>query len=159
MSQIGHHISLRFATRLAPLGLEPAHFGILTHLASADGRSQQQLAELLNVHRNAMVGLIDELEGLGLVRRDPHPDDRRAHAVHLTDRADELLIAATAAADAVEKEILEPFDETERAQLIRLLRRASTHAGLPPGVHPGLQRRRRTTRAASNSGDALGDQG
>ncbi|MFF0490447.1 MarR family winged helix-turn-helix transcriptional regulator [Nocardia sp. NPDC004068] len=155
LSQIGHHVSLRFTARLASLGLEPAHFGILTHLASADGRSQQELADAMNVHRNAMVGLIDELEDLRLVRRYPHPDDRRAHAVHLTDLAHDLLPAATAEADAVEEEILAPLDADERAQLIRLLRRASAHAGLPPGVHPGLQRRRRAPRTTSNPGERV----
>ncbi|MEV0342536.1 MarR family transcriptional regulator [Nocardia sp. NPDC050713] len=62
MSQVGHHIAYLFTARLAPLGLEPAHFGILSHLAAVDGRSQQELADLLKVHRNAMVGLVDELE-------------------------------------------------------------------------------------------------
>ncbi|MGF6881202.1 hypothetical protein ABIA39_001082 [Nocardia sp. GAS34] len=35
LSQIGYHVSRRFTTRLAPLGLDPAHFGILSHLAAA----------------------------------------------------------------------------------------------------------------------------
>ncbi len=35
LSQIGYHVSRRFTTRLAPLGLDPAHFGILGHLAAA----------------------------------------------------------------------------------------------------------------------------
>ncbi|MGY1961483.1 MarR family winged helix-turn-helix transcriptional regulator [Nocardia gipuzkoensis] len=145
LSQIGHHVSRRFTARLAPLGLEPAHFGILTHLLAADGRSQQELADLLNVHRNAMVGLVDELEERGLVQRRPHPADRRAHAVHLTVHARQTLAAAQAEAEATEDEILAPLNDAERAHLIHQLRRLSAHAGLPPGVHPGLQRRRRAT--------------
>ncbi|WP_435593825.1 MarR family winged helix-turn-helix transcriptional regulator [Nocardia sp. bgisy118] len=145
LSQIGHHVSYLFTARLAPLGLEPAHFGILTHLVAVDGRSQQELADLLNVHRNAMVGLVDELEERGLVRRGRHPTDRRAHAVHLTERARRALAEAEAEAEAIENEILAPLDEAERANLIQQLRRLSSHAGLPPGIHPGLQRRRRAT--------------
>ncbi|MET8872226.1 MarR family transcriptional regulator [Nocardia sp. NPDC004604] len=149
LSQIGHHVSRRFTTRLAPLGLDPAHFGILNHLAAADGRSQQELADLLHVHRNAMVGLVDELEERGLVQRRPHPADRRAHAIHLSDRARTLLAAAEVEANAIEDEILAPLDEADRTQLKRLLRLVSTHAGLPPGVHPGLQRRQHTARTTS----------
>lgn len=145
MSQIGHHIAYLFTARLAPLGLEPAHFGILSHLAAVDGRSQQELADLLKVHRNAMVGLVDELEERGLVRRAKHPTDRRAHAVHLTARARWALAAAEAEAEAIENEILAPLDDAERAHLVQQLRRLSAHAGLPPGIHPGLQRRRRAT--------------
>ncbi|MCC3332087.1 MarR family winged helix-turn-helix transcriptional regulator [Nocardia abscessus] len=145
LSQIGHHVAHRFAAGLAPIGLAPAHFGILSHLAAADGRSQQELADLLHVHRNAMVRLVDELEERGLVRRSPHPSDRRAHAVHLTDHAHQVLEAAAAQAQAIEDEVLAPLDEAERTHLIYQLRRLSAHAGLPPGVHPGLQRRRRLT--------------
>ncbi|BDT90663.1 hypothetical protein IFM12275_06390 [Nocardia sputorum] len=102
----------------------------------------------MRVHRNAMVGLIDELEEKGLIQRRVHPADRRAHAVHLTESAHTLLAAATAEAEALEEEIFAPLDDAERARLIQLLRRASAHAGLPRGAHPGLQRRRRATRSA-----------
>ncbi|WP_229719227.1 MarR family winged helix-turn-helix transcriptional regulator [Nocardia jinanensis] len=155
LSQIGHYVARKFAVGLAPLGLAPAHFGILTHLAAIDGRSQQELADLLHVHRNAMVGLVDELEARGLVKRSPHPSDRRAHALHLTDHAHHVLEAASAQAQAIEDEVLAPLDEAERTHLIYQLRRLSAHADLPPGVHPGLQRRRRATpRApAGASGD------
>ncbi|MFE9321894.1 MarR family winged helix-turn-helix transcriptional regulator [Nocardia sp. NPDC052278] len=145
-SQIGFHVSYRLTEQLARLDLDPAHFAVLTQLAAADGRSQQELADLLRVHRNAMVGLVDELEERALVTRRPHPADRRAHAVHLTDHAREVLGAIQSEADALESEILAPLDETERAQLLPLLQRIAAHADLPPGVHPGLQRRRRARR-------------
>src|SRR2546423_359209 len=73
LSQIGFHVSHRLTEQLARLDLDPAHFAVLTQLAVADGRSQQELADLLRVHRNAMVGLVDELEERGLVIRQPHP--------------------------------------------------------------------------------------
>ncbi len=141
LSQLGHHIADRFADGLSPLGLRPAHFGVLSHLKEADGRSQQQLADLLRIHRNAMVGLVDDLEAAGLVRRAPHPEDRRAHAVHLTDRGLTTLREAGAVASRLEAATLAPLDDAERAQLADLLRRVADHADLPPGVHPGLNRR------------------
>ena len=146
LSQIGFHVSHRLTEQLARLDLDPAHFAVLTQLAVVDGRSQQELADLLRVHRNAMVGLVDELEERALVTRRPHPADRRAHAVHLTAHAREVLESIQSEADALESEILAPLDETERAQLLPLLHRIATRAGLPPGVHPGLQRRRRARR-------------
>ncbi|HEY0816316.1 MAG TPA: MarR family transcriptional regulator [Pseudonocardia sp.] len=141
LSQLGHHVADRFARALAPLGLNPAHFGVLTHLREADGRSQQQLADLLHVHRNAMVGLVDELEARGLVRRTRHPDDRRAHALHLTDQAHTLLRDADLIADELESAILDPLDPAERSLLLTELHKLAAHAELPPGVHPGLHRR------------------
>ncbi|MBF6327116.1 MarR family winged helix-turn-helix transcriptional regulator [Nocardia transvalensis] len=146
LSQIGYHVSYRFMDRLALHDLDPAYIAVLGHLAATDGRSQQELADLLRVHRNAMVGLVDELQERGLVERRPHPVDRRAHAVHLTAEARAALAAAESEADALEAEILAPLDDAERTRLIALLDRISAHAALPAGVHPGLQRRRRPHR-------------
>ncbi|MGI5126246.1 MarR family winged helix-turn-helix transcriptional regulator [Pseudonocardia sp. CA-107938] len=141
LSHLGYHVADRFAHDLAPLGLQPAQFGVLTHLARSDGRSQQELADQLGVHRNAMVGIVDALEGRGYVRRARHPLDRRAHAVHLTESGRTALDAARAVADELEASVLTPLDAAEQASLIAMLHRLVDHAGLPPGVHPALRTR------------------
>jgi len=143
LSQLGSHSAERFAERLRPLGIGPRHYGLLSHLAAADGQSQQQLADAMGIHRNQMVGLIDDLEGRGLVERRRYQSDRRAHAIHLTPAARDLLAKAQQAAGEHEAELLAALDEPERRQLIALLGRIAEHAGLPPGVHPGLRRTRR----------------
>ena len=141
-SQLGFHVAERCAELLAPLGLHPAHFGVLSSLAGADGRTQQDLADALDVHRNVMVGLIDALEGQGLVRRERHPGDRRAYDVYLTGKATDLLSQAAPILDGLEAEVLAPLDPAERAQLTGLLHRLTEHNGLPADVHPGIRRRR-----------------
>jgi DNA-binding MarR family transcriptional regulator len=83
----------------------------------------------------------DGLEARELVRRSRHPDDRRAHAVHLTEHARTLLRDADTVADELEATVLAPLNDAEHAQLIALLRRVAAHAELPQGVHPGLHRR------------------
>jgi DNA-binding MarR family transcriptional regulator len=60
---------------------------VLVALAVSNGQSQRQLSARLGLHRNVMVSLIDTLDEQGLVKRMPHPDDRRAFAVTLTDKA------------------------------------------------------------------------
>jgi DNA-binding MarR family transcriptional regulator len=140
VSQLGSHAAARFAERLRPLGLHPRHFGLLSHLAAADGQTQQRLAAAMAIHRNMMVGLLDDLEDRGFVQRRRHPSDRRAHAVHLTAAARDLLIHAQRAADEHEAELLAGLDEPDRRQLVSLLQHLAQHAGLAPGVHPGLRR-------------------
>ncbi|MCA2218151.1 MarR family winged helix-turn-helix transcriptional regulator [Jidongwangia harbinensis] len=140
LSQLGFHSAHRFAERLAPLGIQPNHFGLLMHLERDDGQSQQQLADAMGIHRKVMVGLLDDLENRGLAERRRHPADRRAHAIHLTGRAHDLLPEARAIADALEEELLAGIDEPERAALIALLQRLAHQTGNPPGVHPGLRR-------------------
>jgi len=138
ISQLGFYAAARFAERLAPLGLQPRHFGMLTHLADNDGQSQQRLADTMGVHRNVMVGLVDDLEARGLVQRRRHPTDRRAHAVHLTRAARNVLVQAQHAADEHDAELLAALDEPGRATLITLLQRLSAHTELAPSVHPTL---------------------
>ena len=143
LSQVGHYAAARFAERLAPLGLQNRHFGLLSHLAAADGQTQQQLADTMGIHRNVMVGLVDDLEARGLVQRRRHPADRRAHALHLTPAARDLLGQAQHAADEHDAELLAGFDDSDRARLITLLQRVAGHARLPAGVHPSLRQRPR----------------
>ena len=136
LSQLGHHVAGEFGRRLEPLGIQPRQFGMLTHLSASDGLTQQELAERLSIHRNVMVGLVDDLERHGLAERRRHPSDRRAHAVHLTDSGRERLGRAETIADDLDAEL---FDDADRAALVRLLQRTAERAGLPRGVHPGLQ--------------------
>lgn len=138
LSQLGAYLADDFQQRLAPLGADPRMYAVLMALAESDGQSQQQLSARLGIHRNVMVGLIDSLEGQGLVIRRRHPDDRRAFAVTLTDKARDLLPALDEHSRALEDEITAPLSAAERAALLKALQRVSAAAGLIPGVHPGL---------------------
>jgi DNA-binding MarR family transcriptional regulator len=138
LSQLGYHAAESFGERLAPLGLRPRHYGMLVHLAETEGLTQQQLAASMRIHRNVMVGLVDELERSGLVERRRHPEDRRAHALHLTDRARDVLPAARQVAEAHNDELLAPLNRQQRRDLMTILRLVAEGAGLGPDVHPGL---------------------
>ena len=141
LSQIGHYAAARFADRLAPLGLQNRHFGLLTHLAAGEGQTQQQLADTMGIHRNVMVGLVDDLEDRGLVQRRRHPADRRAYALHLTPAARDLLGQAQHVADEHDAELVAGLNGTDQATLITLLQRIARHAQLPADVHPTLRQK------------------
>ena len=138
LSQLGAYVAVGFKARLEPLGLHPRATAVLLALAAVDGQSQRELYGRLGLHRNVMVTLIDTLEAEGLVERRPHPEDRRAFAVSLTERARELIPALDEAGRALEDEVTASLSDDERAVLRHTLRRLSAAAGLIPGVHPGL---------------------
>ncbi|UFS94307.1 MarR family winged helix-turn-helix transcriptional regulator [Nocardia huaxiensis] len=138
LGQLGSHVAYRFTELLAPLGIRPAQFGMLRILRANDGLSQQQLCEALGIHRNVMVGLVDDLEKRGFAQRRRHPVDRRAHAVHLLPAAEELLAAAERIVSGLNDELLESLSPGDRSTLVTLLQRAAAGNGLTPGVHPGL---------------------
>ncbi|MEV0295779.1 MarR family transcriptional regulator [Nocardia sp. NPDC050710] len=138
LGQLGFYAGDRFSDLLAPLGISPRHFGMLRLLRENDGQSQQQLCETLGIHRNVMVGLVDELEKRRLVERRKHPTDRRAHAVYLLPAAQDLLVRAQHEVQALEAELFATFDAEERATLLGLLQRLAVANGLRQGIHPGL---------------------
>lgn len=138
LAQLGSHSGSRFVELLAPLGIKPPQHGTLRILEANDGQSQQQLCEALGIHRNVMVGLVDDLEKRGLVERRKHPTDRRAHAVHLLPAGRELLSRSAELARGLDAEMLSALDPAEQAVMVSMLQRAANGNGLTPGIHPGL---------------------
>jgi DNA-binding MarR family transcriptional regulator len=138
LSQLGVYLAEDFVDRLEPFGVEPRAYAVLKALSEDDGRSQRELSTQLGIHRNVMVTVVDKLERQGLVKRMPHPADRRAFAVTLTDEARDLLPKLDAQGRAQEDEITKSLSDAERAAVLRHLQQMSAAAGLIPGVHPKL---------------------
>ncbi len=61
----------------------------LEHLEADGPITQRELGERLSITSGAVTMLIDRLEAAGWVRREPHPSDRRAVLLELTERAEQ----------------------------------------------------------------------
>ncbi|MHC9296449.1 MarR family winged helix-turn-helix transcriptional regulator [Mycobacterium sp. LTG2003] len=138
LSQLGVYLAEDFVQRLRPHGVGPRTYAVLMALSAEDGQSQRQLSDRLGIHRNAMVNVVDKLEEQDLVVRRPHPGDRRAFAVTLTDKARRILPDLDAHGRAQEAEVTAVLTADERASFLALLQQVSTGLGLSPGVHPKL---------------------
>src|SRR5262245_28772015 len=138
LSQVGAHASARFAERLEPLGLKPPHAGVLRVIEEADGLSQQALGERLGLFPSRLVGMLDDLEGRGLVERRDSPTDRRSYALYLTSAGRKALEDIRRVGSEHQDALCASLDERERAQLRDLLARVAAEQGLTPGVHPGF---------------------
>jgi DNA-binding MarR family transcriptional regulator len=123
LSWNGQRMAHRFAEALAPLGLRPPHFGVMSMLAANPGQAQQELVEAAMIDPSSMVAVLDELEQLGLAERRRNPDDRRKHAVHLTAKGKRALERAGDVADALVEDVLGPLDAREREALRRTLQK------------------------------------
>ena len=84
LAQVGSHAATKFAERLRPLGLSPAHAGILRILDASPAITQQALASALGSPPSRLVALVDELESKGLIERQENEADRRRYALLLT---------------------------------------------------------------------------
>ena len=135
--QLGFHLARRFAEQLAPLGLEPRHFGMLTRLAANEGRSQQAIGELMGLNPTRMVFLVDELEQRGLVERRRNPADRRSHALYLTDQGRAKLREAEQVSARHADQVGASLTSAERTELAALLRRLADEQGITGTSLPG----------------------
>ncbi len=139
--QLGFHLAREFGERLAPLGLEPRHAGMLNRLAAHEGLSQQALGELIGLNPTRMVFLVDELEQRGLVERRRNTSDRRSYSLYLTPQGRDTLRQIQAAGNRHQVEVGASLTRAERSQLASLLRRLADEQGITednlPGIPPG----------------------
>ncbi|GIH97640.1 MarR family winged helix-turn-helix transcriptional regulator [Planobispora siamensis] len=143
LAQLGEHAAAKFAERIHPLQLTPAHAGILRLVAVQPGCSQQALARTLGALPSKVVTLVDDLQQRGLIERRRNPDDRRLHALHLTTAGTELLRKVRAAAESHGADLTRALDPQQRDNLAALLGCIAADQHLHPGIHPGYQRLRR----------------
>lgn len=102
----------------------PQQFALLGFLWQQDGLSQAELSGKSQIDRTTMGGLIDRLGEEGLVKRLPHPDDRRAYRICLTPKGkgleDELCALAGKALDRFTAQLSEEEHDTLRELLEKL---------------------------------------
>lgn len=115
-----------FQAALAPVGIEPPHFGILVALEETGPISQTALARHFAVSGAHMVQLIDELEDRSLVARRQLETDRRAYVIELLPAAADALATASGIAEDALAERFAPLRAAESRRLIELLRRVVT---------------------------------
>lgn len=116
-------LGLLSAASLEHYGVNGRELAVLTVLAEGEPPSQLEAAGRLSIDRTTMVGLIDDLEGKGLVERRPDTTDRRRNTVVLTPAGRETLAGASRATDEAEAAFLAPLRLDERAQLRSILQR------------------------------------
>jgi MarR family transcriptional regulator, organic hydroperoxide resistance regulator len=98
------HLQVR--TALAPLDLTPAQFRLLVAVAWLNAKGAGVRQSDVSIHANADPVMTSEvlrtLESRGLVQRAPHPTDRRAKAITLTEPGGTLVDRAMRLVDIVE---------------------------------------------------------
>jgi DNA-binding MarR family transcriptional regulator len=126
LDHLARLMRLRAESALTPLGLRPRHLVTLTVLRDHGSPTQQALAAALRIDRTNLIGVLNELEGDGLILRRRSIEDRRRHNVELTDDGTRRLGEAESALAAVEDEVLGALDSDQREALYELLQQATT---------------------------------
>ncbi|WP_084337185.1 MarR family winged helix-turn-helix transcriptional regulator [Actinomadura oligospora] len=139
LAQLGSHAAALFAERIGTLDLTPPQAGLLRMLKASPGCSQRELADRLGMPPSRFVPFVDTMEERGLVERRRNPDDRRLHALYLTEAGESLLNELRSIAMAHEADLASALSPEEHRQLTGLLQRIAADRDLTPGVHPGYR--------------------
>lgn len=93
-------------------------------------RTPSQLARKLGITTASATELLDRLEGAGLVKRGPHPTDRRKLLISLTPRAEQAVADIYRQLDGVLSAATD-LDSAARVAVTAFLRDAATALGQP----------------------------
>lgn len=129
LSRLGTVAQRAFAERMSEIDLTPRAWGALNVLDQEGEITQQSLGRCIGMDPSTMVSTIDELEQRGLVQRRRNPQDRRAHALHITAKGRRILATGREVAAGAQEELLAPLDPQERKQLHKLLLRLAQGDG------------------------------
>jgi len=93
IGKAGHLTINAFHRRLQPLGLDLTlqQLGMLHYISSCGDSNQQELAEIAEKDKSAVLRSIDILERKGYVNRIADPNDRRKNIIKITPKADDIL--------------------------------------------------------------------
>lgn len=111
------------AAGFASAGLRGYHYRLLAALDEEGQHSQADLGRSAGIDRKDVAVALAELEGLGLVAREPSSADRRRNVVSLTEAGKQALLRLDDVLEQVQQEVLAPLGAEERRTFIDLLAR------------------------------------
>ena len=106
---------------MAELGLTVTRTHLLWEVQQNGPCTQQRLAQAIRVSPRHVTGLVDALESDGFARRLPHPADRRAVLVALTDKGTATMTEMQEQRRRAAGELVSDLDDRSVEQLQRSL--------------------------------------
>ena len=113
----------RFLREMAPFDLRPVDFSVLSLVQHNPGITSRQLCTALGLLPPNLVGMLNKLEKRELIERLPHPSDRRAMGLHMTQAGQHFMTQAEAAATELERDAVSKLTAHEQKTLLRLLQK------------------------------------
>lgn len=102
-------------------GMTYARMRLLGALHCSGPQIMTSISDELGVTRRNVTALVDALEEEELVRRKPHPTDRRATVIEMTSRGEQMMDRIYDEHRAAVAELFAELGEEDRRELVRLL--------------------------------------
>jgi DNA-binding MarR family transcriptional regulator len=115
-AQLARHLANRLREGLTPLGLLPAQYTALAEISQAEGLTQKELVDRLDLEQPGVARTLSGLEAMGWIER--RTIKGRSQGLYLTERARMTLPRANGVAADIEREVFASLSRTERAHLL-----------------------------------------
>ena len=126
--QLARGFARSLQRRAMLLGFSPGQFPVLLELWQEDGLMQKQLLDRLEVEQATLANTLARMERDGLIGRKPHPRDRRAQIILLTELGRDLERQAIDAAAEADAALFDGFRQFERELMMEYMRMAIENA-------------------------------
>jgi len=146
-----------FDQRMKPLGITRSQWWVLTGVSrhGQAGIAQTELAQVLDLGKVALTGLIDRLEKRGFVERRPDPADRRVNNVHLTPKGNAVLAKMRRVGMEMNSKVMKGISLQQQHDLAAALHTMKANL-IAMDVVPGAKQRRNFGNGAAREADANG---
>lgn len=94
---------------------------VLTALDRTPLRTQAALARAIGADKTRIIGVLDDLQERGFIRREPDPADRRVHLLALTPAGRRLHARVRRAIRQAEERLLSQMSAADRQTFLRVL--------------------------------------
>lgn len=106
---------------MKPMAMTRSQWWILAHLSRHDGMIQSDLANVLDIGKAALGGLIDRLETSKFIERRSDANDRRVKRIYLTSKGTQIISEMRSRSHEMSERILDGLDTEARHSLVAML--------------------------------------
>jgi DNA-binding MarR family transcriptional regulator len=123
LRRVQNQLSRDFSQAISGRGLRSGLFSSLGVISANPGISQSELSQEVGLDKSVTVTIVDELESRGWAVRERSPQDRRRHALFITEAGEANLAELFDLVEETERTVLGQLTTEERRLLSELLDR------------------------------------
>lgn len=127
MTVVTRQMHRHFDEAISKLGATRSQWTVIAVVSGKPGATQRVIAEALEISEASAGRLVDRLIAEGMVERKPKADDRRAHAIFLTEKGEKLTGQLGDVASETEDAIFDGIDEDQLHQINAILDRIQSN--------------------------------
>lgn len=130
LMKVSKELKYTLSKNLAKFELTSSQWAVMKQLdieermhSPLNNRTAVEIATRLDFDKPTISGIVKRLIEKEMIRKEPHPNDRRASVLFLTSKSREMIPVIEEVCDAVIEHSLCEFDSNDRVRFLQLLKK------------------------------------